>query len=77
MVDMGVGQQHEIDLAHVEAEIQRPEILAARLRPALEHAAIHQKPGVPRLHQRARPGHLAGRTEKAQTHVVILPLPSA
>ena len=77
MVDVGVGQQHEIDLAHIEAEIQRLEILGARLRPTLEHAAIHQKTGVPRFHQRTRAGHLASRTEKAQTHVVFLLLPSA
>jgi hypothetical protein len=68
MVDMGVGQQDEIDFPRVEAEIQRPQILRARFRSALKHAAIDQKAGVSGFHQRAGTGHFTGGAEKAETH---------
>ena len=68
MVDVGVGEQDEIDFPHVEAEVQRPQVLRARFRPTLEHAAVDQKAGVPRFHQSAGTGDLARCTEKTHTH---------
>ena len=69
MVDMGVGEQHEVDPAHIEAEIQGTLIFPACFRAALEHAAIDQKADIAGFDQRAGAGHFAGGTEKYKTHV--------
>ena len=64
MVDMGVGEQDEVDLADIEAEIERPHILLAGLRPTLEHAAIDQKTDVVRFDQGTGASYFTGCSEK-------------
>ena len=68
MVDVGVGEEDESDFPHVEAEVQRPQVLRARFRPTLEHAAVNQKAGAPRFHQSAGTGDLARRPKKTHPH---------
>ena len=53
VVDMGVRQKHEIDVASVESEIQRTQVFRPRVGAALKHAAVDEKAGVFRFHQRA------------------------
>lgn len=65
---MGVGEQNEVDRAHVETEVERPQVFGARFRPALEHAAIDEKTRIAGLDQRARSGHFAGRAKETQAH---------
>jgi glycine cleavage system aminomethyltransferase T len=43
MVDVGVGEQDEVDGANVEAELQGIQVFRPRLAPALKHAAIDQE----------------------------------
>jgi len=64
MVDMGVGEQDEVDLADIEAEIERPHILLAGLRPTLEHAAIDQETDVVRFDQGTGASYFTGCSEK-------------
>ena len=51
MVDVRVGQQNEVDLARVETEVERMQVLAARFRPALEHPAVDQEADVAHFDQ--------------------------
>ena len=69
MVDVGMGEQHEVEAAHVETEGQRPFVLGARLGAALEHAAIDQETRFPGIDQGAGTRHFASGTEKAKSHV--------
>ena len=64
MVDVGVGEQDEVDLADIEAEIERPHVLLAGLRPTLEHAAIDQKTDVVRFDQGTGASYFPGCAEK-------------
>ena len=68
-----MGQQHEIDLPHVEAEIERPLVLLARFGAALEHAAIDQETDIARFNQGTGTGDFTGRPKKGKTHVCIPP----
>ena len=71
MVDVGMGQQDEINLPDIEAEIEGTQVLLIGLATALEHAAIDQKTPFAGLDQRAGTGHFAGTTEKSNSHVFI------
>jgi hypothetical protein len=71
VVDVRVGEQHEIQAAQVEFE--RRQVFRPGVVPALEHAAVHQKARVPGLHQGARAGDLAGAAEETKPHVVNIP----
>ena len=78
VVDVGVRQQDEIDVAHVERE--RLAVLALGLAPALEHAAVHQEGAAGRAHPRTGSGDFAGGAEKRDFHrgwprVVAAPRP--
>jgi hypothetical protein len=64
-----VGQQHEIELADIEAGIERPLVFLPGFRTALKHAAIDQKTDIARFNDSAGTGHFAGRSEKPETHV--------
>ena len=66
MVDMGVGEQYEIQGPHVESE--RLTVLAIRFPASLEHAAVHQETDRGGLHQEAGSGDFAGRSQEGQLH---------
>jgi hypothetical protein len=51
MIDVGMGEQHEIQIAHPFA--QSVAILRIRLTSALKQAAIDQEPEPPGLDQKA------------------------
>ena len=68
VVDVRVGQQHEIELAHVEADVERREVFGPRLGAALEHAAIDEKAGLAGVDEIAGTGNFAGRAEESNTH---------
>ena len=72
MVDMGVGQQHEIDTADVEAEVEGMQVFGSGLAAALKHSAVDQKTDVTRFDQRTRTCHFASRTMKTDTHFKLL-----
>ena len=71
MIDMGVGQQHELDSARVE--IQRLAVLAARLFSALEHAAIDEEAMPGRVQQVTGTGDFPRRAEKCEFHGAMFP----
>jgi hypothetical protein len=66
MVDVGVGEDDEIDAARIE--VKGAVVFGARLAAALEHPAIHQKTHAVGFQQIAGTGHLACRAEKSQFH---------
>jgi len=68
VVDVGVGEDDEIDRAWIE--IESTLVLGAGLAPALEHAAIDQKTYAVRFHQIAGAGDFTRRAEKGQFHSV-------
>jgi hypothetical protein len=72
MVDMGMGQEHEINRRRVEREW----LMVARRRraAALNHAAIHQEAYVERFHQETRPGDFARSAQKMQFHGMLTPV---
>ena len=70
MVDVGMGEQHEVDPA--EVEVERLEVPAAGAAAALEHAAIDQEGDAVGVHPGARPGDLAGCAEERQLHAKLL-----
>ena len=63
MVDVGVGEDDEIERRGVE--VQRARVFFVGVPPALEHSAVDQEPRLRTVDAKARPGHLAGRTEEA------------
>ena len=63
VVDVGVGEDDEIERRGVE--VQRARVLFVGVPPALEHPAVDQEPPLRAVDAKARPGHLAGRTEEA------------
>ncbi len=70
MIDVRVGQQHEIEPAEV-AHIGLT-VLARGLAPSLEHAVVDQEADVAGLDHQARPGDLAGSAMEGQTHQLTL-----
>ncbi|MPN37844.1 hypothetical protein SDC9_185365 [bioreactor metagenome] len=69
MINVGMGEEHEVEAPHVETEGQCPFVLGACLGAALKHAAIDQKTRFPGIDQGAGTGHFASGTEKAKSHV--------
>ena len=72
MVDVCMGDQNKIDLANIEAKIQRGNVLRMRLRASLKHAAIDEKAYFSCVDEIAGAGHFSGRAEKSDTHGVFL-----
>ncbi len=70
MIDVRVGQEHEIEPA--EVAFVGLTVLARCLAPSLEHAVVDQEADVARLDHQARPGDLTGSTMESQTHLRIL-----
>ena len=68
VVDVRVGQQHEIEFAHVEANVERREVFLPRLGSPLKHAAIDEKAGLAGVDEIAGTGNFAGRAEESNTH---------
>ncbi len=66
MVQVGVGEEHEVDPAQLE--IQRIAVLAVGFAPALEEPAIHQECTVLVIDAQAGSGDLASGTEKGELH---------
>ena len=66
VVDVGVGEQHEVEVARLERECAVVE-LTYRLG-ALEHAAVNQEPPLSVLDLIARAGHSPGAAVKGQSY---------
>ena len=59
VIDVGVGEQHKVDLGRIEGEAGT--VLCVFLGAPLMHAAVHQEHGRTRLHEVARTRDLPGR----------------
>jgi len=68
MVDMGMGKQHEVDLARAEFEIGI--VLVARFTPPLKHAAIHQEAHTVRFQHITGARHLSAGTMELNFHCI-------
>ena len=66
VVDVGVGQEEEVDARRLERE--RPVVELADALRTLEHAAVDQEAPAPVLDQVARAGHRAGAAMEDQLH---------
>ena len=68
MVDVRVGEQHEIDAVRVEFE--SGVVFVARLAPALKHAAVHQKAHAGSFQHITGTRHLATGTMELDFHCI-------
>ena len=76
VVEVRVGEHHGIERRRVHA--QRHPVAHRLVRPALEHAAVHEHPGPSRVHEMAGAGHGPGAAEEGELHVrIVTQVPSA
>jgi hypothetical protein len=68
-----MGQQHEVELADVEARVEGALVFVAGFGSALKHPAIDQETDIARFNKSAGTGNFASRSEKPETHVFIPP----
>jgi len=68
MIDVGVGQQYEIERGRIESETRA--VLAVGLAPALEHAAVDQETQAVGFDQETGSGDFARGAEERQFHNV-------
>lgn len=66
MVDVGVGQQDEVNGRRVERE--RLVVACCCYTPTLNHAAIDQEADISRFDQEARSGDFSGCAQKTEFH---------
>jgi hypothetical protein len=67
MIEVSVGEQNEVQTLEIES--QGPQIFQIGIAAALKHAAFDEKAGAHRFDQETRPGNLARRAEKGDSHV--------
>src|SRR5690606_4391686 len=71
VIDMGVGEQDEVDRGGIESEICA--IPCRRIASTLDHSAIDEKPRLRRFHKEAGAGDLACPSQELDLHTASQP----
>jgi hypothetical protein len=73
VVEVGVGEDDGVERARIEAE--RDPVAHRLVRPALEHAAVHEDPGAPGVHEMTRTCDRSRPAQEGQLHGRIVTHP--